>query len=150
MRSATPSMWPNIMVAEVFIPSSWATRMVVSQASASHLPMPILRRTAGAKISPPPPGMESRPAFRICRMTPRSFVSSESPGGSKKCTNSTSSGGLKAWTCSAGNRSLIASSSSRYQASGRSGFMPPCMRICVPPISTTCWIFSSNCAVVSV
>ena len=74
-RSAWPSMCPNIMVLEVFMPSSCATYMVVSHASAVHLPRPILERTAGAKISPPPPGTLARPASLSCAMMPRTFSS---------------------------------------------------------------------------
>ena len=135
-------MCPNIIVALVNIPSVWATYIVVSHASASHLPSPILRRTGSAKISPPPPGTLSSPADCSRTITHRIFCSSVDPGGSKKFTNSISSGGLNACTCTCGNRALIDDSRSRYQSSGRSGFIPPCIRICVPPISTSSAIFS--------
>ncbi len=137
IRSATPSMCPNIIVAEVLSPNSWATRITVNQDSASHLPSPILRRTASAKISPPPPGTDCSPASTSVFITPRSLSASVAPGGSKKSMNSMNSGGLNAWTWTCGNRSVIEDRSSTYQSSGSSGFMPPCMRIWVPPISTS-------------
>jgi len=78
------------------MPSVWATYITVSQLSASHLPRPIFRRTGAAKISPPPPGRLSIPASRSRTITQRTFSSNVAPGGSKKWTNSTNSGGLKA------------------------------------------------------
>ena len=137
-------MWPNIMVALVFMPRLCATRITVSHSSPVHLPRPILRRTVGAKISPPPPGTLSRPALCRRSITKRSFASSVSPGGLKKRTNSMNSGGLNACACTCGKRCLMAPSSSSYQPSGRSGCMPPCIRICVPPMSTSSWIFCST------
>ena len=135
MRSAWPSMWPNIIVALVNMPSECATYIVVSHASAVHLPRPIFRRTGCAKISPPPPGNESSPASRNRVITQRSLASRFAPGGSKKFTNSMNSGGENPCTCTSGNRSFNPRSNSRYQSSGSSGFIPPCIRICVPPIA---------------
>jgi len=60
------------------------------------------------------------------------------------------SGGLKAWMWMCGKRALIPASRSRYQSSGRSGFMPPCIRIWVPPIAESSAIFSRICSASSV
>ena len=144
MRSATPSMCPNIIVALVFMPSSCAILMTVSHTSALHLPRPIFSRTAGAKISPPPPGMDCKPAsFNFVR-TQRTCASSVPPGVSKKLTNSITSGGLNAWTCTCGNVSRSNVSSSMYHSSGSSGFIPPCIKIWVPPMSTISCTFWSR------
>ncbi len=89
IRSRTNSMWPISIVADVFNPSSWATRITRSQSSPLHLPRPILRRTRGAKISPPPPGIVSRPAAWNRRMISRTSMP-------KNRSNSTNSGGEKA------------------------------------------------------
>ncbi len=141
-RSIALSTCPNIIVALVNMPSECATYIVVSHASASHLPSPIFRRTGSAKISPPPPGSESSPASLSRTITHRIFASSESPGGSKKFTNSIISGGLNAWMCTPGNFALIDRSSPVYHSIGSAGFIPPCIRICVPPIATSSAILS--------
>jgi len=64
-----------------------------------------------------------------------------SPGGSKKWTNSMNSGGLKAWMCTLGQADFICDKRFSYHSRGSSGFIPPCMRICVPPMASSSRVF---------
>ena len=64
MRSAGVSSEPNIMVAVVFMPRPWATRMTSSQVSVGILCGLMALRTRSTRTSAPPPGSESRPAAR--------------------------------------------------------------------------------------
>jgi hypothetical protein len=49
-----------------------------------------------------------------------------------------------------GSAAFISPSRSRYQSSGSSGFIPPCIRICVPPIARSSATFSKSCSFSSV
>src|ERR1041385_3084289 len=69
IRSARVSPMPYIMVTEVFIPSPWASSMISSQRSAPAFFFATKSRTRWTRISPPPPGIESRPAFWSSRIT---------------------------------------------------------------------------------
>jgi hypothetical protein len=59
-----------------------------------------------AKISPPPPGMESSPASRQGAHDPAESSRSSSPGWVEEVTNSMNSGGLKPCTWMFGKRGL--------------------------------------------
>ena len=64
----------------------------------------------------------------------------------KNRSNSTNSGGLNAWMWTVGKFVLMYRSRSSYHSIGSRSFMPPCMRICVPPIATSSRIFSPICS----
>ncbi len=51
------------------MPRRWASRITSSHWSASALPLMTLSRVSLAKISAPPPGIESRPASRSSART---------------------------------------------------------------------------------
>ena len=74
MRSARVSPIPYIMVTEVFIPIRCAISMISSQRSAPAFFFATRSRTRCTRISPPPPGMESSPAFISSRMTSRALM----------------------------------------------------------------------------
>jgi hypothetical protein len=60
---------PYIIVTDVFIPSEWASSMISSHRSAPAFFGATMSRTRCTRISPPPPGMESRPAALSARIT---------------------------------------------------------------------------------
>src|SRR5665647_92948 len=64
MRSAGVSSEPNIIVAVVFMPRPWATRITSSHVSVGILCGLMAVRTLSTRISAPPPGKLSRPAAR--------------------------------------------------------------------------------------
>ena len=74
MRSASVSPMPYIMVTDVFIPSWCAISMISSQRSAPAFLRATWSRTRWTRISPPPPGMESSPAFISSRITSRASM----------------------------------------------------------------------------
>ena len=74
MRSARVSPMPYIMVTEVFIPASCAISMISSQRSAPAFLRATWSRTRWTRISPPPPGIESSPAFISSRITSRASM----------------------------------------------------------------------------
>ena len=63
-RSATVSTWPYIIVAVVDIPSRCAWRITFSQSAVFVFFGAMISRTRSTSTSPPPPGIESRPASR--------------------------------------------------------------------------------------
>ncbi len=69
IRSASVSPMPYIIVTDVFIPSPCAISMISSQRSAPAFFLATRSRTRCTRISPPPPGIESRPAARSSRIT---------------------------------------------------------------------------------
>ena len=63
-RSASVSTWPYIIVADVVMPWRCAWRMTSSHSSLFVFFGARIVRTRSTRISPPPPGIESRPASR--------------------------------------------------------------------------------------
>ena len=63
MRSSRDSACPNIMVAVVLRFRLWAISMTFNHCWLEHFLGLICLRTESTKISAPPPGMESRPAW---------------------------------------------------------------------------------------
>lgn len=81
---------PYIIVTEVFIPCRCASSCTPSHSSVCAFFRATRSRTVSTRISPPPPGIESRPASRSCRMT------SGTPRRNRSLKNTTSLG-LKPW-----------------------------------------------------
>ena len=63
-RSASVSTWPYIIVAVVDMPSRCAWRITFSHSAVFVFFGAMISRTRSTRISPPPPGIESRPASR--------------------------------------------------------------------------------------
>ena len=74
MRSAAVSPSPYIMVTDVFSPSRCAVSITSSQRSAPAFFFATRSRTSCTRISPPPPGTESRPAATSSRITASSVI----------------------------------------------------------------------------
>ncbi len=99
-RSSSVSTWPNIIVAVVFIPSSWAFSITASHSDVEPLAMPMIFRTRSERISAPPPGIESRPAA----MSRFSVSSSDSVDTFATCWTSA---GERPWIHSTGYSAFI-------------------------------------------
>ncbi len=89
-RSASVSPMPYIIVTDVFIPSWCASSMISSQRSAPAFFFATMSRTRCTRISPPPPGIESSPAFTSSRITSRASIR-------KTCEKKSTSLGLNPW-----------------------------------------------------
>ena len=127
------------MVAVVFMPRPWATRMTSSQVSVGILCGLMAVRTRSTRTSAPPPGRLSRPAAW-------SRVSVSSTLRSLCLAMWTISGGDSEWMW-IGYLALMPLKTSSNQQMSRSGWRPPCIMIAVPPSSSVSsilrWMSSS-------
>ena len=107
----------NIIVALELKPKPCATSMTSSQSLLIALSGEMRWRTRSTKISPPPPGIEPRPAALKSPM----IFSSGSLNTSRKWMNSL---GLKPWMLTCGNFDFMCDSKSRYHCFVSFGMMP--------------------------
>ena len=116
------------MVAVVFMPRPWATRMTSSHVSVGILCGLMAVRTRSTSTSAPPPGRLSRPAAW-------SRVSVSSTLRSLCFAMWTISGGESEWMW-IGYSALMPLKTCSNQQMSRSGCRPPCIMIAVPPSSS--------------
>ena len=134
MRSVMSSMWPMSMVAEVCMPSLWASDMTSSQASPVHLPGPMRAADAVGEDFTPPAG-DGGQARGLEAAEDFAHGQVEEAGEFDEFRRG------EGVDVDGGEFFADAAEEILVIVIGRSGFMPPCMRICVPPMETSSAIF---------
>ena len=125
IRSASVSSEPNIMVAVVFMPRPWATRMTFSHVSVGILCGLMAVRTRSTRISAPPPGS----AVEAGGVEPRQRLLH----GQVALLRDVHDLRRRSQWMWIGYLALMPRNTSSNQQMSRSGCSPPCIMMAVPP-----------------